>query len=305
MTEQNHQFPFFTVVIPTHNRPQLLREAVDSVLAQTFEDFELLVVDDHSDTPAEETLSDYNDPRIKTLYNNRSRGGNGARNTGIFAARGEWIAFLDDDDVWLPEKLEKVHDKALSLDQSFVCIYSGRASYDFENHRILNEKRGAKLEGNVKEQALYENVFGGFSSAVVRTDIAKQAGGVDESLPAMQDKDFYFCLACVGKFAAIPESLVFLRTAGPRISTDYSKKLAGAVAFLEKHRPVLKQNLRYLHRAASVVFAFALINRNWRWIGRTLPYMVLGLFINPGNFWEMMKFPIKKRRQHHRDAIIF
>ncbi len=98
--------PFFTVVIPTHNRSILLKRAVESVLSQTFEDFELIVIDDHSTDDTASVVKSFTDPRIRYLINQRTKGACGARNTGIFSAKGKWVAFLDDDDVWLPEKLK-------------------------------------------------------------------------------------------------------------------------------------------------------------------------------------------------------
>ena len=98
--------PFFTVVIPTHNRSLLLKRAVESVLSQTFEDFELIVIDDHSTDDTASVVKSFTDHRMRYLTNQRTKGACGARNTGIFSAKGKWVAFLDDDDVWLPEKLK-------------------------------------------------------------------------------------------------------------------------------------------------------------------------------------------------------
>lgn len=97
--------PRVSVVIPTRGRPTLLLRAVRSVLAQAMEDWELVVVVDGPDPETLAVLSDIRDPRIRTIVNRESLGGGGARNTGIEAARAIWIALLDDDDEWLPDKL--------------------------------------------------------------------------------------------------------------------------------------------------------------------------------------------------------
>ena len=98
-----------SVVIPTHNRADLLPRAIDSVLNQTYSNFEIIVVSDGSTDNTEEVVKSYSDKdsRIRFIGYSPARGGNIARNTGIEAAKGEYVAFLDDDDEWMPEKLKK------------------------------------------------------------------------------------------------------------------------------------------------------------------------------------------------------
>ena len=95
-----------SVIVPTAHRPQLLRRAVNSVLAQSMSDLEVVVVIDGPDLETTQLLSDIADRRLRFIQNPRSLGSAGARNVGIKAARGEWIAFLDDDDEWVRDKLE-------------------------------------------------------------------------------------------------------------------------------------------------------------------------------------------------------
>ncbi len=103
---QEGELPLVSICIPTYNRAALVQEAVASVLAQTWREFELIVVDDGSTDDTTEALAAYAS-RIR-LIRRESRGGvSAARNTGIAAARGEWLAFLDSDDLWRPEKLAR------------------------------------------------------------------------------------------------------------------------------------------------------------------------------------------------------
>ena len=95
-----------SVVIPTYNRAHLIKESIQSVLDQTLQPYEIIVVDDFSTDNTEEVVNSFNSPLIKYIKNQRKKGANGARNTGILMAQGEFIAFHDSDDVWLPEKLE-------------------------------------------------------------------------------------------------------------------------------------------------------------------------------------------------------
>jgi glycosyltransferase involved in cell wall biosynthesis len=99
--------PLVSVVIPTRNRPDMVVRAVRSVLRQTFASFEIIVVIDGPDPLTEQRLTAIDDERLNTILLTKSAGGSEARNTGARNARGEWVAFLDDDDEWFPEKLEK------------------------------------------------------------------------------------------------------------------------------------------------------------------------------------------------------
>ena len=123
--------PFFSVIIPTFNRADFLKEAVQSVLDQSFENFELIVVNDNSTDNTQEIMSLFLDGRIMVLMNDRAKGGAGARNAGIFRAQEKWVAFLDDDDEWVPEKLEKQFNMIQKIDKNIGFIYGGYASYDF------------------------------------------------------------------------------------------------------------------------------------------------------------------------------
>ena len=103
-----HRGPTFSVVIPTHDRPALLASAVSSVVRQTFDDFEVVIIDDGSDPPVRsETFSDLRIP-LSVYRNERAQGVSAARNMGAVMATGDFLAFLDDDDLWVPEKLDVV-----------------------------------------------------------------------------------------------------------------------------------------------------------------------------------------------------
>src|ERR1700676_1259948 len=99
-----HETPLISAVIPTRNRPQLLTRAVYSALQQTYSNLEVIVVVDGTDSVTMEALARISDPRLRVIVLSQNQGGSNARNAGVQAALGEWIAFLDDDDQWMPNK---------------------------------------------------------------------------------------------------------------------------------------------------------------------------------------------------------
>ena len=138
--------PTVSVIIPTRNRYSFVPRAIQSVLNQTYQDFEVLVVDDASDDHTDEIVKGFSDERITYIHHEVKRGGSAARNTGIKFSKGEFIAFLDDDDQWLPEKLQcQMH--LLSNSPTVVgAIYTGVLKCSTSKDQVLKEivptKRG-------------------------------------------------------------------------------------------------------------------------------------------------------------------
>ena len=99
-----HENPKVSVIVPTHNRADLLPRAIDSVLAQTYGSYEILIVDDCSSDDTQDVIAGFSDPRIRSFRHDRNRGQSAAVNTGIAHARGGYVGFLDDDDEWLPNE---------------------------------------------------------------------------------------------------------------------------------------------------------------------------------------------------------
>ena len=128
--------PKVTVVITTYNRAGLLKRAVESVLSQTYTDYEIIIVDDCSSDNTQDVIAGFNHPRIHSFRHDGNRGPSASRNTGIALASGKYIAFLDDDDEWLPVNLEaRVH----LLDEASCkvgLVYGWRDIVDDSNHSV-------------------------------------------------------------------------------------------------------------------------------------------------------------------------
>lgn len=218
--------PTVSVVIPTYNRAGVLPRAIDSVLNQTVDDLELIIVDDGSTDHTIPVIEAYNDPRVRVVSHESNRGASAARNTGIDNANGQYVAFLDSDDEWKAEKLERQLDLLSERSDDWVAAYCG-----FEIHSsgltgtvIKNAaavlSHGASLgprEGGEEllGEILSDNLQpGGGSTLLVGTDVAKQVGGFDESLARFQDPEFVLRILEVGKLAYADEPLVIRHDSG-------------------------------------------------------------------------------------------
>jgi len=281
--------PFFSVIIPTRNRANLLRESVLSVLAQSFPDFELIIVDDHSEDNTTETLSGLSDPRVKSVLNDRSKGGAGSRNAGIFRARGEWICFLDDDDIWLKGKLEAQYRKIRSVDQETGLVYSGAYGYDPANRKILCVYK-PKIQGWVQRDLLYRNYIGTYSTVVIRKDLLLELNGLDERFPALQDIELYVRIAGRAKIAFVVENLALIRrVGGDRISADPGRKLEGSLLLRAKFTGLLEKEPRLKHAIAARIFTYGIRTGSWGHVLGSLPWTCVGLALAPSNFLSVLK----------------
>ena len=182
--------PTVSVIIPSYNRVLLLKEAIDSVLAQDFEDFELIVVDDGSTDATAEFLDTY--PDICVLRQEH-RGVSAARNAGIARASGQFLAFLDSDDLWLPGKLTAQvaflnrHPNALICQTEEIWTRNGV--------RVNPKKRHTKTSGMIFEHSL-ELCLVSPSAVMMQRNLLDEVGWFDETLPACEDYDLWLRVAC-------------------------------------------------------------------------------------------------------------
>ncbi len=194
---------FFSVIIPTYNREQFLRKAVDSVLAQTFRDLELIIVDDGSTDGTRRLLSSYGDIRISCLYQPNS-GVSKARNKGLEKSGGRFIAFLDSDDHWAPEKLQKTHEYINRFPA--INIFHTEEVWYRQGKLLGQKKKHEKPTGHVYEKALPLCCIS-ISTAVIKRDVFDTVGRFDEDLEACEDYDFWLRATSRYDVKLIPEYL--------------------------------------------------------------------------------------------------
>jgi glycosyltransferase involved in cell wall biosynthesis len=230
--------PVVSVIVPAYNVSQYIAETLDSVLAQTFPDFEILVTNDAApDTPALETvLARYTDPRLRYLKTDVNKGISGARNTCINAARGEFIAFLDGDDKWKPEYLERMlaamrADPGLSVLYS-DCIAFGSTPFAGRTHMSMWPSiRPVTLEALMTERARPTA-----SSVMARRKPVLEVGMFDEKQRYVEDFDLWCRLAAHGKRIDFVEEPLAMRRGGGAQTANAFACLTNIVRVFEKNR---------------------------------------------------------------------
>jgi glycosyltransferase involved in cell wall biosynthesis len=226
--------PKVSVIIPTRNRAELLRKSIHSVLQQTYHNYEIIVVDDASADHTLSTLESFNDGRIIYLHHETSKGGSVARNTGICHARGEYIAFLDDDDEWLPTKLEKQIKKFEDGPLSLGVVYTDMVYIDTQTGHIIGAET-KRHRGWIHDDLLNRSTGPRTSSAMVRKELLSRIGMFDETLTCAQEPDLWIRLSEHCEFDYIDECLVRVRFTHDRISTNPQAQIIGRERFLAKH----------------------------------------------------------------------
>jgi glycosyltransferase involved in cell wall biosynthesis len=180
-----------SVIIPTYNRGWILKEAIDSVSAQDYKDFELIVVDDGSTDNTSEILASYEND-IKVLFQ-ENKGVSAARNRGITEASGQLIAFLDSDDLWLPRKLYTQVDFFNQMPDALIC--QTEEIWIRDGQRVNPKKRHKKPSGMIFEPSL-ELCLVSPSAVMIRRSLFDRVGEFDVTLPACEDYDLWLRISC-------------------------------------------------------------------------------------------------------------
>lgn len=229
--------PAVSVVIPAYNADWCVGKAIDSVLAQGFRDFEVIVVNDGSTDDTATVLSAYGDA-IRVVH--QANGGlSNARNTGIRESRGELIAFLDADDWWLPGKLEKQMTLMESCPE--VGFTSTTARVEDPDGRLVNIWACAQWQGPFLVHLFGSNadVAGSGSAVIAKRSLFKQVGGFDESLRSLEDIDMWMRLAAVAAYTCIEEPLAVILKHTSSMSRNLEVMRDAAIRVMEKNRHLL------------------------------------------------------------------
>jgi glycosyltransferase involved in cell wall biosynthesis len=244
--------PLVSIIIPTHNRPQMLREAVDSALAQTFRDFEIIIVLNGASADSAEMAHRFQgDARFKIVEMEDSTLA-ASRNFGLGFAGGEWIAFLDDDDIWLPEKLALQLDAARRTGADLVCCNFCFFNQDGVIQHAALPPRPPGL--TFAEALMVGNYVSGGSGVMVKAAKLRSLGGFDASLRGCEDWDMWRRLSWDGDIHLVDRELAKYRRHGTNMTGNLPLALQAESQHFAKLLDDTPPKLRHMLPAAQQRF---------------------------------------------------
>jgi len=245
--------PEVTVIVPTRDRCTLLRGTLASVLAQEDVDLEVVVVNDGSTDGTQTMLDAHDDGRVHAIHLVSSGSVARARNTGMERARGRWLAFLDDDDLWAPSKLRAQLDAAASSEADFV--YCAAVLID-RDHRVVGSEPAPPADGLLPRLFPGNPIPAGASSVLARASLVREAGGFDEQFTQLADWDMWIRLVLAGRPAACPEYLVgYLQHPTNMLISDTRNVLRELDRLARKHQAAATANGAAFDRSYFVRWA--------------------------------------------------
>lgn len=262
--------PLVSVVIPTYNYAHFVSQAIQSVLDQTFRDFEIIVVDDGSTDDTFQVVSPFGDP--VRYIRQANRGPNAARNTGIRTSTGKYVALLDADDLWLPHKLES-QIPLIEADPEVGLVYASMYLFDSETGAIVDWHPPSRCrQGHVLRQ-LYMDQFVPSPTPLIRRKVFDEVGYFDESVVSPDDWEMWLRIAARYKFAFVREPLAMYRVhASIAGSKHYDLYEMEMLAFFEKAAKIYSRQLGSLRRLRLSTFkesmGWRLVERGNRHVGR-------------------------------------
>lgn len=247
-----------SIIIPTYGRSEYLVRALNSVRSQTYKNLDIIVVDDNGKNSKQqievsERIKLLSDSRVRYLVHESNMNGSAARNTGIENAKGEYICFLDDDDEFAIDKIEKQHDILKNLDSDWVACYTGHNKYFNQSNK---KEYIPVLSGDIFFELLTFSVdVCSGSTLMLRKEAIQKVKGFDVSLKRHQDYDFIDRLAYFGKIAVIPEPLVNIYIhSGSNKQRRYSdivntrfQYIEGITPFMDKLNAKQKRIVKYIN----------------------------------------------------------
>lgn len=226
--------PTVSVIIPTYNRAHLIGRSIASVLNQTYQDFEIIVIDDGSSDNTEQLILNFGNEKIRYIRHEKNKGQPAARNAGIKAARGNYIAFHDSDDECLPEKLEKVMKVFETAPPSIGVVYSGFYKITGDNITYMPTSWVTEKEGNIHQQLLRGScVWAG--NMITRKECLEKVGMFDESLPALEDWELTIRISKHYEFKFIEEPLIIVYYTLDSVTANQDAYINAFKIIIEKH----------------------------------------------------------------------
>lgn len=225
-----------SIIVPSFNRATLIEKTLESICKQTYQNWECLVVDDFS---TDDTLNIVNrfcslHPKFKSLTNQRKKGAQGARNTGILNATGDYIIFFDSDDIMLPEFVEKLYSNITQKNTDITTCFSTKMD------RTANKEIGKFTwicNGNIHSQMLKGETYVDYNCAIIKKSKLFEIGLTDENCPSFQEWDTHLRLSKVSTYSTVEEELAYYYVNGSdTISSDKRREVNGYLYIFKKHK---------------------------------------------------------------------
>jgi glycosyltransferase involved in cell wall biosynthesis len=200
--------PTVSVIIPTYNREQLLGRAIKSVLVQTYQDFELIIVDDGSTDNTERLVKNFKSEKIRYIRSRENKGVSAARNIGIQSAKGDYIAFQDSDDEWMPEKLEKQMRAFETAPPEVGIVYTGFLMITVNKRDYKPSAEITPKDGNIFRSILRGEYLVAPQTTVIKRECFEKAGMFDEDFLSLEDWELFLRFSRYYQFKYINEPLL-------------------------------------------------------------------------------------------------
>lgn len=237
-----------SIIIPTYNRAYIIGRTLDSIIQQSYPDWECIIVDDFSTDNTESivTIFQNKDNRIKFIRNNRSKGAQGARNTGIMESKGEWVVLFDSDNVMHPDFLQKCTDALGRFECDVVNTWSN--IIDVNTNNRIGTFSWVNI-GFIHEKLLTRKCYVDNSSTIIRKTLLQEIGLLSEDCPAFQEWDTHIRMSSFAKYYTIKEYLIdYYSGALDAISSSSIKDIKGYLYILTKFKKewIQKRPLHFL-----------------------------------------------------------
>ncbi|OIP68189.1 MAG: glycosyl transferase family A, partial [Oscillatoriales cyanobacterium CG2_30_40_61] len=220
-----------SVIIPVYNGEKTIKETILSVLNQTFENWELIIINDGSTDSTIEIIAQIQNTKIR-VFNCENAGLAKSRNRGIDHSQGEYISFLDADDLWTPDKLE-AQFQALQENPEAMVAYSW-TDYIDQSSQFLHSGRHITINGNIYQHLLVNNFLENGSNPLIRKQALNQVGKFDTSLKAGEDWDMWLRLAVHYQFVAVPLPQILYRVSADSMSSQIKNQEIECLKVIEK-----------------------------------------------------------------------
>jgi glycosyltransferase involved in cell wall biosynthesis len=282
-SSQHSSTAIVSVVLPTFNRLRFLRPAIESVYAQTFPDWELIIADDGSELETRQYLQSLsNDPRVRVVWLPHTGRPSMVRNAALLRAVGEYVAFLDSDDLWAARKLER-QIETLRARANCRWSYTAFLRVDGCGNPLPEEKlrRWVPYEGDIFEQVVTTRASIRTPSVLATRQLIAQAGGFDEAMSSAEDYDLWLRLALYSEVAIVDEPLVYVRLHDENHTREWQSAFVGRDRSLSRRQQLVDSGRRSLLREERVRNALKLAathaklgaqGRMLRVLWKSLPY---------------------------------